>query len=159
MSTMVTAPSLPSFLGGDTSKPADTATNSVVKETAAMSSKNDSRGKRSRAGVKESARLQCPHCEHPAMRRNSLKITVLTHQAMYYCTNPECGHTFVTLTEIVRTLSPSATPNPSVVLPLSDHARRDLMRATLDHASVAAHETQFTKPVTGDLFNERPSTD
>ena len=79
---------------------------------------------------------------------------MLTRQSVYCCVNAECGHTFVALTEIVRTLSPSATPNPSVNLPLSTHVRRDMLRATLDHAASAEHQTRNTAPVTGDLFQQ-----
>lgn len=109
-------------------------------------------GARARAGHKEAMRLVCPHCKEPSFIRTSAQMTVLTRESTYACTNPECGHTFVALTEVVRTLSPSATPDPSVNLPLSTHIRRDMLRATLDHAASAAHTAQFTRPVTGDLF-------
>ena len=109
-------------------------------------------GARARAGHKEAMRLQCPHCKEPSFIRTSAQMTVLTRESTYACTNPECGHTFVALTEVVRTLSPSATPDPSVNLPLSSHVRRDMLRATLDHAPSAAHDPQFTRPITGDLF-------
>ncbi|MFC4623093.1 ogr/Delta-like zinc finger family protein [Comamonas nitrativorans] len=108
--------------------------------------------------AKEAMRLRCPHCECPCVIRSSEQMSVLTRQSVYYCVNAECGHTFVALTEIVRTLSPSATPDPSVNLPLSSHVRRDLLQVTLEHAGVAPHCTRFTKPVNGDLFaTERPA--
>lgn len=105
---------------------------------------------------RERTRLHCPHCDAPALIRTSVQITVLTRETTYCCTNAECGHTFNALTEIVRTLSPSATPNPSVNLPLSTHVRRDLMRATLDHAQPSDYAPQNTRPVNRDLFEARP---
>ncbi|KGH12134.1 transcriptional regulator [Comamonas thiooxydans] len=79
-------------------------------------------------------------------------MTKLMSERTYQCTNPECGHTFIALVEIVRTLSPSATPDPSINIPLSSHVRRDVMRTVLDHAEEAAHQPRYTKPITGDLF-------
>lgn len=97
-------------------------------------------------------RLDCPHCEWPCVIRTSTKLSALTRESMYACTNVECGHTFVGLTEIVRTLSPSATPNPAINLPLSTHVRRELLRTQLDHARAAEHQPQFTQPTSGELF-------
>ncbi len=159
MSTHSTAHLMPSFFGQTFQAPAPPAQKSVSPQADKKSSKTDSVGVRARAGNKEGARMQCPHCKHPALKRNSMQITPLTRESLHYCTNPECGHTFVALTEIVRTLSPSATPDPSVRLPLSSHVRRDLLRATLDHAGTAEHQTQFTEPVNGDLFAEGPPAD
>ncbi len=159
MSTLSAATIHPSFMGNPATYAQPSAAHSVSTAACKKSSKADSLGNRARAGIKESTRLQCPHCGHPALVRSSSKITVLTKESLHYCTNPECGHTFVALTEIVRTLSPSATPDPSVHLPLSSHVRRDLVRAQLEHASQAAHQTQFTQPVTGDLFTGEPPTD
>ncbi|QXZ11263.1 ogr/Delta-like zinc finger family protein [Comamonas sp. Y33R10-2] len=109
-------------------------------------------GGRVSAGCKESTRQECPHCETPCLIRSSQKMSRLTRELIYWCTNPECGHTFVALMEVVRTLSPSATPDPSVSLPLSSHVRREMLLSQLEHAGTAAHETRFTRPVTGDLF-------
>ena len=100
----------------------------------------------------ERTRLECPHCGTPSIIRSSRRMTKLTREIAYCCINPECGHTFVALTEIVRTLSPSATPDPSVHLPLSSHVRRDLLRAQMDYAQQSEHKPQFSRPVTGDLF-------
>ncbi len=105
---------------------------------------------------RERTRLHCPHCDAQALIRTSVQITVLTRETTYCCTNAECGHTFSALTEIVRTLSPSATPNPSINLPLSTHVRRDLVRATLEHAQPSDYAPRNTRPVNGDLFEARP---
>lgn len=105
---------------------------------------------------RERSRVHCPHCEAQALIRTSMQMTALTHETTYYCINAECGHTFSALTEIVRTLSPSATPNPSINLPLSTHVRRDLMRATLEHAQPSDYAPRNTRPVNRDLFETRP---
>jgi len=103
---------------------------------------------------KEAMRLPCPHCRWPSVIRTSEQMSVLTRQYVFCCVNAECGHTFVGTLEISRTLSPSATPDPSVCLPLSSHVRRDMLRLQLDHAASAEHTTRHTTPVTGDLFNQ-----
>ena len=38
--------------------------------------------------------------------------------ATYQCSNVECGHTFKAGFEIIATISPSAMPNPAIVLPM-----------------------------------------
>jgi len=101
----------------------------------------------------EGTRLPCPHCEAASEIRTSRMITSTMRESMYACTNLECGHTFVATLEIVRTLSPSATPNPLVCLPLSTHVQRDMLRAVLDAAGHAPHQAQFTPPATRDLFH------
>lgn len=63
-------------------------------------------------------RLKCPHCNARANIRTSRDMGPLSGSARYQCSNVECGHTFKVLFEITETLSPSAMPNPSVVLPL-----------------------------------------
>ena len=47
-----------------------------------------------------------------------------------------------------RTLSPSATPDPTVNIPLSTHVRRDMVRVVLDNASEAAYQARYTTPAT-----------
>lgn len=105
---------------------------------------------------REKHRLPCPHCEQPAVIRTSVQMSRLMREYMFCCTNPECGHTFVAITEVVRTLSPSATPDPSVSLPWSTHVRRDLLRTQMDGEALAEHSPRFTRPVTGDLFAAAP---
>jgi hypothetical protein len=38
--------------------------------------------------------------------------------ATYQCSNVDCGHTFKAGFEIIATISPSAMPNPAIVLPM-----------------------------------------
>lgn len=74
-------------------------------------------------------RMRCPHCKGPATIRTSEEVTPLLRELFVVCRNPACGHTFVAATEIHRTLSPSAMPDPAVRLPLSKHVnRRELMQ-------------------------------
>lgn len=100
----------------------------------------------------EGTRMACPHCGASSEIRTSRMVSKTMRELIFACTNVECGHTFVALTEIVRTLSPSATPDPAVNLPLSSHVRRDMVRVVLDNAHEAEHQARYTAPVTGDLF-------
>lgn len=104
-------------------------------------------------------RIPCPHCECPATIRRSNQVTNLTREYAFACTNFECGHTFSATMEITRTLSPSATPNPTVRLPLSTHVRRDLMREQLACAQPSDYRTTQTAPVTLELFGTSPPAD
>lgn len=104
-------------------------------------------------------RIACPHCESPATIRRSNQVTNLTREYAFACTNFECGHTFSATMEITRTLSPSATPNPTVRLPLSTHVRRDLMREQLACAQPSDYRTTQTAPVTLELFATSPPAD
>lgn len=65
--------------------------------------------------------IKCPHCGSRATARSSHAMSLTMREIVYMCLNPECGHTYVANLEIVRTLSPSATPNLNVRLPLSPH--------------------------------------
>ena len=65
--------------------------------------------------------------------RTSKEISPILREISYSCPDPECGHTFVVHAEAVRTLSPSAKPDPLVYLPISEHARR----AVTEQAAIA----------------------
>ena len=62
-------------------------------------------------------RLICPHCGCYSTTRSSTKMSPLTGHAFYAWSNVDCGHTFKAAFEIVGTISPSAMPNPAIVLP------------------------------------------
>ncbi|MBV7413586.1 ogr/Delta-like zinc finger family protein [Aeromonas sp. sif2433] len=64
-------------------------------------------------------RLICPHCGHSSAVRTSRRMSPLTGVASYQCRNVDCGHTFKAAFEIIATISPSALPNPAIVLPIS----------------------------------------
>lgn len=100
----------------------------------------------------EGTRMACPHCDAQAEIRTSRIVSKTMRELAYACTNVECGHTFLAATEILRTLSPSATPNPAVNLPLSTHVHRDMVRVVLDNARLSEYQPRYTLPITGDLF-------
>ena len=60
----------------------------------------------------------CPHCGSKTIARTSEQVSRLTKETRCVCLNPECGHTFVTVTQAVRTISESACPHPEVSLPI-----------------------------------------
>lgn len=68
--------------------------------------------------------LPCPHCSAAALVRTSQQLTPLIRKSWHRCENLQCGHTFVSFTEVAYTMSPSATPRPGVLLPLSQHVQR-----------------------------------
>lgn len=74
-------------------------------------------------------RARCPHCGEPAIVRTSRELSPVYREKTMQCTNPLCSHSYVVGEEVLRTLSPSATPNPDVNIPCSTHAcagrRRD----------------------------------
>lgn len=64
-------------------------------------------------------KINCPHCSSVANIRSSRRVTRFTRELYCQCSNLECGHTFVALTEVVRTLAPSNTPDPEVARQLA----------------------------------------
>ncbi len=66
----------------------------------------------------EGTRWACAHCEASSDIRTSRLLSPTLRETVYACTNPECGHTFLLLPGVVRTLSSSAAPDLSVCLPL-----------------------------------------
>ncbi|GKS83237.1 ogr/Delta-like zinc finger family protein [Acidovorax sp. SUPP1855] len=91
-----------------------------------------------------------------AYTRTSGQLTVTSRETVFACRNPECGHTFTAVTEINRTLSPSAIPDPKVVLPISSHVQRALLQHQLQTMPGAAY-TPSTRQQTGDLFEASPA--
>ncbi|MBC7907015.1 MAG: ogr/Delta-like zinc finger family protein [Rhodospirillaceae bacterium] len=65
---------------------------------------------------------QCPHCGCHARTLKSDQITPTYREIRYACTNKACAHIFVADLSVVRTLVPSALPNPQVNIPLSNAA-------------------------------------
>ncbi|HEY9210370.1 MAG TPA: ogr/Delta-like zinc finger family protein [Methylotenera sp.] len=73
-------------------------------------------------------RASCPHCSSRATISTSKKITAITREIYFQCTNIQCGHTWAAHLSAVRTICPSRTPNPAVFIPLS--ARSEAMTDT-----------------------------
>jgi len=84
----------------------------------------------------------CPHCGAETGVRTSSRITPTLRKADLLCTNPQCGHAFVVHAEAVRTLSPSARPNPAIYLPMSVEVRD----AMAQHATMSDPEGRNQPP-------------
>ena len=85
-------------------------------------------------------RMMRPHCERPAYTRTSMQLTNTGRETIFVCKNFYCGHVFSAVTEINRTLSPSAIPNPMVILPMSTHIKRKLLQTQLDAMPSSQYE-------------------
>ncbi|MEG3182102.1 ogr/Delta-like zinc finger family protein [Sphingomonas sp. LT1P40] len=64
--------------------------------------------------------ISCPHCGDRSIVRHSEQVTPIVRELRLVCDNVECGHTFVAQLTVIRTVRPSARPNPSVFLPSGD---------------------------------------
>ena len=64
--------------------------------------------------------IACPHCSGPAGIRNSAALTTMVRHIRYRCENDTCGHIFVAELQVIRTIVPSACPNPDIRLPFSN---------------------------------------
>lgn len=85
----------------------------------------------------------CPHCKSTASVRTSTQLSPLYREATYVCRNSHCGHVFVVGLEAVRTLSPSAMPDPDVDIPLSRHIRH---REMVQQLQLSMEEHDATDP-------------
>ena len=66
--------------------------------------------------------MPCPHCNRAAQLRSSNALTPMIRESFMACRNVVCGHTFVVMSSIDRTLSPSAIPRADVDLKVSTFA-------------------------------------
>lgn len=74
----------------------------------------------------------CPHCGKRAICRSSEQVTPVYRELDLHCTSILCGWTGKAGLEVLRTLSPSATPNDGVVLPYSPHIKRRQLQLELE---------------------------
>lgn len=74
---------------------------------------------RSKAHSSGGLGITCPHCNMRALQRRTVVMSPLVREKVYRCTNDECGHVFITIEEIQRTVVPPRVLNPSINLPLS----------------------------------------
>lgn len=74
----------------------------------------------------------CPHCKGPSIIRSSKQISAMYSEQLRHCENPLCGHVWVDGIESLRTLSPSAIPDPQIRIPLSTHIKRERVVASLN---------------------------
>ena len=66
--------------------------------------------------------MACPHCDSAAKVRSSYTLTPMIRESIMVCSNEVCGHTFVVVSSVDRTVSPSAMPRAGVTLRLSTQA-------------------------------------
>lgn len=66
----------------------------------------------------------CPHCGSKSTIRTSKMITKLVREYRFQCNNTDCGHTWVSQLGIVRTITPSNVPDPTVNLPMTLNQRK-----------------------------------
>ena len=105
-------------------------------------------------------KMKCPHCKSWSFTRSSTQLTDTSRESFLVCRNFECGHTFSVVSTINRTISPSATPNPKVVLPMSSHIQRQLIAHQLQSMPAAEYTptSKSARQTTGDLFEADPRT-
>ncbi|MFM2480171.1 ogr/Delta-like zinc finger family protein [Celerinatantimonas sp. YJH-8] len=74
-------------------------------------------------------RFVCPHCHRTMRVRTSEGISELVRTMYLQCTNEACGGTYRAILEITHQLSPSAMPNPEIMLPMAnENIRREAMQ-------------------------------
>jgi Ogr/Delta-like zinc finger len=101
-------------------------------------------------------KLRCSHCRSLGTIKTAQALSSTVTRHYVACSNLECGHTWRATTEADLTISPSATPDPSVLLPISSHMRRDLVGAQMRTNNVLEHVPLFTPSSTRDLFDSPP---
>lgn len=69
-------------------------------------------------------KLRCPDCQHGVRVRNSSQEHALLRVGYLQCTNVACGATYRMEMEITHRMSPAASPNPEIDLPMADSALR-----------------------------------
>lgn len=81
-------------------------------------------------------KAKCPHCKSIATIRSSKDVGSLVREAKCQCSNLACGHTFVAMLEVVRTISPSAFPDPLVAAQLKQSPRWRGVHDPVENAGV-----------------------
>jgi predicted RNA-binding Zn-ribbon protein involved in translation (DUF1610 family) len=71
-------------------------------------------------------RFKCPNCGGKIRIRNSVEQHPLLRAMYLQCTNVNCGATYRAGLEITHLMSPSAMPNPNIVLPIADNFIRQM---------------------------------
>ncbi len=97
--------------------------------------------------------MHCPHCRSVSIARSSNVLTVTSRDLFYQCSNVHCGHTFRAVLEVNCTLSPSATPDPRVIIPISKHVKRSFIGELMQRAP-GSDFTPDLRGQTGDLFSD-----
>lgn len=64
----------------------------------------------------------CPHCGNRAFARAAGKTAPTYREVYYHCRDAiACGHVFVVGMQVLRTIRPSARPNPEIGLPIAPY--------------------------------------
>lgn len=102
--------------------------------------------------------IACPHCHTRSVARTGYEITDLVRELRMVCDNLECGHIFVVQMSVIRTLRPSAQPNPAVHLPFGTWRAQPAKPANDDAPPLPANDDDgdlaaaigaaFAQPVT-----------
>ena len=79
-------------------------------------------------------RLRCPHCHVPSAVRNSERLSPTVTHLYVECRNPECGHAWRVDAFAAVTITPSARPCTTVLIPYSTSIRRSTAAMHLDIA-------------------------
>ena len=82
------------------------------------------------AGSSKSRGVTCPHCEAVAVTYSSRRLSALVSEKYYACSNLACGHVFVVSIGVVRSITPSMTPNAEVNIPLVQRRANDIVVGT-----------------------------
>ncbi|WP_420493167.1 ogr/Delta-like zinc finger family protein [Sedimenticola hydrogenitrophicus] len=78
---------------------------------------------------------QCPHCHSNCTVKRSQQLSPMCREITAACSNVECGWTGVFYQEPVRTLSPSALPDPAISIPISSHINTDNVKKSLQQTA------------------------
>ena len=84
-------------------------------------------------------RFRCPHCGTRSTVRTSEHMSPTVTWLYVQCRNLECGHTWRVDAEASVTISPSAIPNPTVKMALSQHVYRNRLMFQLETALFGEH--------------------
>lgn len=83
--------------------------------------------------------IRCPHCDAMGAVCAHHQPTPLTLMEWQRCTNLQCGHTYVSFTEVYYAQRPSATPRPGLHLPLMQDIKAKQRAAS--NAATSGHKT------------------
>lgn len=88
--------------------------------------------------------IVCPHCGSRVVTRTSWALSELARESIHACLNAACGHTFASITEVYRTISPPAIHRPGVELKVS--SRTQVKHAAERLGMAPSHDETPAKP-------------
>jgi len=101
-------------------------------------------------------RLRCPHCNFPSSVRNSEQLSPTVTHLYVDCKNPFCGHAWRVDAVATVTITPSARPCTTVLIPMSPTVRRGTISLHLEIAPTG--EDDGMSPLKLDMFEDAPVT-